>query len=61
MIVQGLISNTDAIAEALTAAEIERQEALAQLAEAQESLADANENLADADAALAELGVEVDG
>ncbi len=50
------IDNSEAIAEALTAAEIARQE----LAATQEQLAQAQAELADADAALAILGVTVD-
>lgn len=44
-------NNSEAIAEALTKAEIERQKLLA-------ALDAANENLADADKALHELGAE---
>lgn len=51
MIFQGMTANnTDAIAEALTAAEVARQK-----------LEQTQTELADADAALAELGVNVDG
>jgi hypothetical protein len=49
------IDNSAAVAEALTAAEIARQQAAA----VQEQLDKAQAELADADAALAELGVEV--
>lgn len=49
------IDNSEAVAEALAAAEIARQQAAA----VQEQLDNAQAELADADAALAELGVEV--
>ena len=55
MIFQNIpIDNSEAIAEALTAAEIARQQA----ATAQEQLEQAQAELADADAALRELGAE---
>ena len=50
------IDNSEAVAEALTAAEIARQQAAA----VQEQLEHAQAELADADAALAILGVTVD-
>ena len=48
------IDNSEAVAEALTAAEIARQQAAA----IQEQLEQAQAELADADAALRELGAE---
>lgn len=61
MIFQGnCIDNSAAIAEALTAAEIARREALKEAKQAQIQLEFAQAELADADAALAILGVTVD-
>ena len=61
MIFQGnSIDNSAAIAEALTAAEIARQEALKEAKQAQMQLESTQTELADADAALAILGVTVD-